>query len=454
MAPRLRDSAEREPLVTEEAEVRYSWLFQDGGAHGSKVTPTCCAGVRMRSLRLLIAAHKLGAGLGHTPAVEPRGVQFLRAVHTSSPPGPPVNTSSTTVARFEDAFAKDQRDKASFVQVLDLFCGRDVRRRGHIELIEAALRWMPHFGVEKDVEVYNKLLDVFPKEVFIPQNFIQSMFLHYPRQQECAVRVLDQMEYYGVTPNKHTLFLLVQTFGKLSHPVKKYQRLLYWFPRFKHTNPYPAPLHLIADPVALSKVCLERIAADRDAQLTVYQLPSSEVRDDGTVLEHAHLVGIQSPDQMCLLADHDPEHPVIVEGPFPLWLRKTCVYYYVLRAEPTAKIKEELDPERCFYYPLQLSLDLERDLGDDLSFDVDEVEEGPVYAMCMTGSGDEKTLGKWIQCLQETNPVLGQLPVLFRLTSGPQEVSPPVQEESESPKEDTRPSEEEEETRPYRRMEQ
>lgn len=30
------------------------------------------------------------------------------------------------------------------------------------------------------------------------------------------------------------------------------------------------------------------------------------------------------------------------------------------------------DPERCFDYPLQLDLDLERDLGDMETFDVDD----------------------------------------------------------------------------------
>ncbi|KAM4038915.1 evolutionarily conserved signaling intermediate in Toll pathway, mitochondrial isoform 1-T3 [Anomaloglossus baeobatrachus] len=416
----------------------------------------------MRSLRLLFAAHKLCAGLRQMPAVATHGAkvrcQLLRAAHSSSTPGPPVtDPPSKTVAPFEDAFSKEQRDKASFVEVLDLFCGRDVRRRGHVEMIEAALRWMPKFGVEKDVEVYNKLLDVFPKEVFVPQNFVQILFLHYPRQQECAIRVLDQMEYYGVTPNKHTFFLLAQAFGKFSHPVKKYQRMLYWFPRFKHANPYPVPVHLEDDPVGLSKVCLQRIAADRDARVTVYQLPSSEVCEDGTIREHEHLVGIQSPDQMSLLTGHDHRFPVVVEGPFPLWLKQTCVQYYVLRAEPGAIKKEEVDPERCLYYPLQLDLDLERDLGDELTFDVDEVDEGPVYAMCMAGCGDERMLGKWIQCLQETNPVLAQLPVLFRLTSsGPQEVSVPLQEGATSHEEEVaRPSTaEEEETRPQQRMEQ
>lgn len=44
-------------------------------------------------------------------------------------------------------------------------------------------------------------------------------------------------------------------------------------------------------------------------------------------------LGIQSPDQQSLLADHNPDRPIFVEGPFRLWLKKTCVYYYILRAK-------------------------------------------------------------------------------------------------------------------------
>lgn len=50
--------------------------------------------------------------------------------------------------------------------------------------------------------------------------------------------------------------------------------------------------------------------------------------------------GIQSPNQMELLAKHDPARPVFVEGPFPLWLRRKCVHYYILRADPTPHHEE------------------------------------------------------------------------------------------------------------------
>ncbi|MBN3305781.1 ECSIT protein, partial [Amia calva] len=284
---------------------------------------------------------------------------------------------------------------------------------------------MPEFGVERDLSVYNKLLDVFPKEVFVPHNFIQRMFNHYPRQQECAVQLLEQMENYGIMPNVETKVLLVQIFGLKGHPVRKYQRLLYWFPRFKNINPYPLPEQLPQDPLDLARLSLARITDNLDAEVTVYQMPYSDVSDAGEEISQPHIVGIQSPQQRSLLARHNPSRPVFVEGPFPLWLRKTCVFYYVLRADPPPpqeQVEEPLDPERSLYYPLALDLDLDRHLGDDDRFEVDEVAEGPVFAMCMAGSGDQATLFKWISGLQETNPVLGRTPTVFRLESVPREI--------------------------------
>ncbi|XP_074882905.1 evolutionarily conserved signaling intermediate in Toll pathway, mitochondrial isoform X1 [Buteo buteo] len=132
------------------------------------------------------------------------------------------------------------------------------------------------------------------------------------------------------------------------------------------------------------------------------------------------LPGAQSPDQQELLAQHGPARPVFVEGPFPLWLRSTRLSYYVLRGDPLPPhLREDPpDPERSLYYPLHLDLDLERGPWDDDDFDVEEVEEGPVFALCMVGAGDRHTLGKWIAGLQEANPVLGRTPVVFRLGDG------------------------------------
>ncbi|XP_051509675.1 evolutionarily conserved signaling intermediate in Toll pathway, mitochondrial-like isoform X2 [Myxocyprinus asiaticus] len=344
-----------------------------------------------------------------------------------------MQNKDKTLVTHEDLFeraAKESKTKADFNRVVDVFNKKDIRRRGHVEFIYAALKKMPQFGVERDITVYNKLLDVFPKEVFVARNFIQRMFNHYPRQQECGVQLLEQMESYGVMPNVETKVLLAQIFGEKSHPVRKYQRIMYWFPKFKHANPYPIPHVLPSDPVDLARFSLTRIADDPDAKITIYQYPSTDITETGEEVIKPHIVGIQSPDQRYLLAKHNPCKPVFAEGPFPLWLRKTCVHYYLLRADlipPEEKVEEEFDPEligpeQSFFFPQRVELDLERDMGDDESFDVDNVEEGPVYAMCMAGQGDQATLAQWISGLQETCPILGQVPTVFRLESGPREL--------------------------------
>ncbi|TWW63652.1 evolutionarily conserved signaling intermediate in Toll pathway, mitochondrial [Takifugu flavidus] len=345
------------------------------------------------------------------------------------------NDSALIHADLFDHVSGTFKTKATFNKAIDVFIKSDVRRRGHVEFIYAALKKMPEFGVERDLAVYNKLLDVFPKGVFVPRNFIQRMFNHYPRQQECGVQILEQMENYGIMPNLETKVLLVQIFGEKGHPVRKYQRIMYWFPKFKELNPWPIPKDLPTDPVDLARFSLARIADDLDAQVTVYQVPHTDVTEKGEHVTLPHIVGIQSPNQIELLAKHNPDRPVFIEGPFPLWLRKTCVHYYILRADPTpADEKEECpyDPESCLAYPLALDLDLDRDMGDDETFDVEICNEGPVFAMCMTGQGDEATLNQWLSGLQQKNPILGQVPVLFLLEGRTTELKISSDKESDS----------------------
>lgn len=76
----------------------------------------------------------------------------------------------------------------------------------------------------------------------------------------------------GIMPNVETKVLLAQIFGEKSHPMRKYQRIMYWFPKFKHANPFPIPHVLPSDPVELARFSLTRIADDLDAKVTVYQV--------------------------------------------------------------------------------------------------------------------------------------------------------------------------------------
>ncbi|XP_021027851.1 evolutionarily conserved signaling intermediate in Toll pathway, mitochondrial isoform X2 [Mus caroli] len=377
-------------------------------------------------------------------------LQALRGLHCSAathkdeawlvprPPEPqrkPIKVPSMHEDLFKPS-GNGEQDKASFLNAVRSFGAHNVRKRGHVDFIYLALRKMPEFGVERDLSVYNLLLDVFPKEVFRPRNVIQRIFVHYPRQQECGVAVLEQMERHGVMPSAETEFLLIQIFGRKSYPMLKFLRMKLWFTRFKNINPYPVPRDLPQDPLDLAKLGLRHMEPDLSAKVTVYQM---SLPTDSTGMEdptQPHIVGIQSPDQQAALARHNPSRPVFVEGPFPLWLRNKCVYYHILRADlppPEEEKVEEIPEEWELYYPQKLDLEYSRSGWDDYEFDVDEVTEGPVFAMCMAGGHDQATLIKWIQGLQETNPTLAQIPVVFRLARSTRELLTTSRLEGQSP---------------------
>lgn len=405
-----------------------------------------------RCWRGICGAALTGAPFCQVPSQVPRGLHCSVATHSSDsslvprPPEPPRQPAKPLLPH-EELFrlAPDgARDKASFVQAVQNFGQLNVHKRGHVDFIYLALRKMRDYGVEKDLAVYNLLLDIFPKEVFQPRNVFQKIFIHYPRQQECGLAVLEQMENHGVMPNKETEFLLIQIFGRKSYPMLKFVRMKLWFSRFKNINPFPVPRDLPKDPMDLATLGLRHIEPDLSARVTVYQTASSKDSTGTADPNEQYIIGIQSPDQQAALARHNPARPIFVEGPFSLWLRDKCVYYHILRAdlEPLEEREvEEIPEEWNLYYPIQLDLKYGRSGWDDYEFDIDEVEEGPVFAICMAGAHDQATLAKWIQGLQETNPALAQIPVIFRLTastgellassSGLEEPCPPPPQEEE-----------------------
>lgn len=90
-----------------------------------------------------------------------------------------------------------EKDKNNYLEMVKIFEDKDVHRRNHVEFIYAALKNMEDFGVHKDLEVYKALINVMPKGKFIPTNFIQVEFMHYPKQQQCIIDLLEQMEDNG-----------------------------------------------------------------------------------------------------------------------------------------------------------------------------------------------------------------------------------------------------------------
>jgi evolutionarily conserved signaling intermediate in Toll pathway len=89
------------------------------------------------------------------------------------------------------------KDRNSFLEMIDIYIDKAPHRRNHVEFIYAALKNMEQYGVIKDLEIYKKLIDVMPKGKFIPTNMFQVEFQHYPKQQQCIIDLLHQMEDNG-----------------------------------------------------------------------------------------------------------------------------------------------------------------------------------------------------------------------------------------------------------------
>lgn len=89
------------------------------------------------------------------------------------------------------------KDKNNYLDMIRVFENKDVHRRNHVEFIYAALKNMEDYGVIKDLAVYKALIDVMPKGKFIPTNIFQAEFMHYPKQQQCIIDLLEQMEDNG-----------------------------------------------------------------------------------------------------------------------------------------------------------------------------------------------------------------------------------------------------------------
>lgn len=67
-------------------------------------------------------------------------------------------------------------------------------------------------------------------------------------------------------------YQLVRIFGQKAYAFRKYQRMMYWMPKFKYANPYYVPYDLPNDAIELAKMALERMAVDLENATTVHMV--------------------------------------------------------------------------------------------------------------------------------------------------------------------------------------
>ncbi|XP_068631684.1 evolutionarily conserved signaling intermediate in Toll pathway, mitochondrial [Battus philenor] len=343
------------------------------------------------------------------------------------------SNTEKTVTVYDPYVTKPKKNKETYLEVIKMFEGHDIRRRGHVEFIYASLARMKEFGVEKDLEVYKALVDVLPKGKFIPTNIFQAEFMHYPKQQQCAVDLLEQMEDNSVMPDTEMEQMLLNIFGRRGIPLRKFWRMMYWMPKFKNLSPWYLPDQLPNDTLELAKLAIQRITSvDPETNISIWQTEEIDASLDKT-----WIVSAQSRIQLTLLEEQPPDEPLTVKGPYLVYLRDQTVTYFLLlgKIRPEQKDDKDLDDVSNIEKPPGIPGFIGRTTLPAIKCTVHEQDDGTILSVCATGTSSRDSLLSWIRLLEKHgNPVLSNIPVIFTLTAPPtdiaiQETQPATQED-------------------------
>ncbi|XP_034193455.2 evolutionarily conserved signaling intermediate in Toll pathway, mitochondrial [Osmia lignaria lignaria] len=309
--------------------------------------------------------------------------------------------------------ASKSKEKEVFLEIIRIYLKENTLLRGHTQFILKALKYMNEFGVNKDLETYKALLDVFPKGKFIPVNIYQAMSYHYPKQQDTAIELLAQMEDNFVMPDYEMQQMILNIFGERSYVIKKFWRMTYWMSKFAHLNPWPVPEPPPSDPRELAHLAIEKISSI-DVQSNVTEYRTKDVPD---AIDDTWIVSVMSRSQQELLAVQPTDKSLSVEGPFIIWTGTTCMDYFVLKGEP---IKREIIYE-SYDDISNLEIPFWERHHFKIPYTIHEQPDGVYYAICATGTSSKDSLLSWIRCLEKTNPILEHIPIVFKLKSLTQE---------------------------------
>lgn len=166
-----------------------------------------------------------------------------------------------------DSFKKksDVEKKEQFALALNEFVSREKYRKGHVQFVRIAMQRMDEFGLKKDLETYNRIIDIFPRGRFAPRRMLDAIWPRSLPQLELCLDVLTKMEVNGVRPSIETYEIVKAVFGR-SLPLEKCVRIMYLFDKFRDMDPYEIRYELPTNPVELSRLALFRIAG-KEGQL-------------------------------------------------------------------------------------------------------------------------------------------------------------------------------------------
>jgi hypothetical protein len=165
----------------------------------------------------------------------------------------------TKSAKIFESVAVSLPNEQGFRNAIETFKKRDVKRVKVMDFISTAVTYMDQFGVVKNVDSYNQLLDIFPRGRYHYKTVFDTLWTRYRPQIDCAVQVLTKLEENRIRPNVHTYDIVHEVFGNDSIPLNKLRRIVFWFDKFDEMYPDPLPKELPEDEQELFEMALNRI---------------------------------------------------------------------------------------------------------------------------------------------------------------------------------------------------
>ncbi|CAD6196891.1 unnamed protein product [Caenorhabditis auriculariae] len=299
----------------------------------------------------------------------------------------PVENRLVHIENQFESVPPPKRDKDAFMGAIAMF--KEKRGRGHVEFINSSLKFIKEYGVHKDLDTYKALLNVFPKGKMIPQNTFQKIFLHYPMQQNCCVKVLDEMEWHGVQPDKEIHDIVVNAFGEWNFATKKIKRMLYWMPKLKYSNKYLDRRTVEGKSLSdceLAGVALKMMSRDPATNVSLVKFKNDIMANEWIVLA-------QSPSQQRLLKQLNAGDELTTRS-----------------AEPLQEfVKEEMDEDYTNWYEDWLKR------RESSKRTIHEQQNEVILALGAIFRYDNDTAFRWVEELQKTNKNLENLRIRLRI---------------------------------------
>jgi len=97
-----------------------------------------------------------------------------------------------------DQVAKQERNRQTFYKAVKLYLKHNpIYRRGHVEFLYAALDRLQEFDAHRDLTTYKQLMTLFPENKMVAQGPWDVEWMYYPKQQQCAMDIMEVMETNG-----------------------------------------------------------------------------------------------------------------------------------------------------------------------------------------------------------------------------------------------------------------